>query len=215
MTLDDLLAEGKKLRRPCFTLSVEGRGDIAGYWRGERPDYAPPALRPHVMTLDSQLLVQTGMPMGYASIGFSAVEDGRFFNVLRSQQEVTALGCTGLPLHATADTSFPPLEAVCLYGSEKVAEWLGSLGLHRHEYARAALTPLGRAYGDAYAERGDLFRDNVDAIVGGWHQSWPEDDFYMPLEMRRAVLTLRGAEPWYELWQVAGGPNFNVCERIT
>ncbi|WP_159260165.1 hypothetical protein [Komagataeibacter xylinus] len=37
--------------------------------------------------------------------------------------------------------------------------------------------------------------------MGGWHQSWPEDDFYMPLEMRRAVLTLREAEPWYELWQ--------------
>lgn len=215
MILDDLLAEGENLRRPCFTLSVEGKGDIAGYWRGERPDYTPPALRRHVMTLDSQLLVQMGMPMGYASIGFSEVEDERLYNVLRSQQPVTALGCTGLPLYATADTSFPPLEAVCLYGSEKVAAWLESLGLQRHEYTRAALTPLGRAYDDAYAERCDLFRDNVDVIVGGWHQSWPEDDFYMPLEMRRAVLTLREAEPWYELWQATGGPNFNVCERIT
>ncbi|WP_308720696.1 hypothetical protein [Komagataeibacter xylinus] len=215
MILDDLLAEGESLRRSCFTLSVEGRGDIAGYWRGERPDYTPPALRRHIMTLDSQLLVQTGMPMGYASIGFSEVEDERFYNVLRSQQPVTALGCTGLPLYATPDTSFPPLAAVCLYGSEKVAAWLKTLGLQRYEYTRAALAPLGRAYDDIYTERGDLFRDNVDAIVGGWHQSWPEDDFYMPLEMRRAVLTLREAEPWYELWQVAGGPNFNVCERIT
>jgi hypothetical protein len=55
---------------------------------------------------------------------------------------------SGEPLFARPSRSLPPFPAICPYGSDKVATWLKSLGLERHEYIDARGEPPGRAYYD-------------------------------------------------------------------
>jgi hypothetical protein len=43
---------------------------------------------------------------------------------------------------------------------------------------------------------------------------WPDDDFFMPLEMRLVATTLRDAEPFLEVWLSELG-NIRVKSRIT
>ncbi|WCM23966.1 hypothetical protein NDK50_24295 [Paraburkholderia bryophila] len=226
MTVDELLAEGERLCRPCFWLNVEGEGNVVGYWQGERadrPNAVPPeatALRSikHILTIDSGLLKRVGLSMRSSTVGFTEVESAHgdtHYRVFESDAPISDLRCDGLPLHAAEGRSFPPFEAVCLYGGESVADWLKSLGLERHEYGWAESAPEAVGYFDAYAARSPIYRHDADLVVGGWHQCWPEDNFYMPLEMRLAVLTLRDSEPWYELWQAIGRGGWSVKARIT
>ena len=226
MTVDDLIAEAEKLARPCLLLNTEGKGEVVGYWRGERqdrPNAVPPeatALRSieHIMTIDAGLLARVGIKQPFSSIGFAAVEQvngDMVYRVLGSGSSLTELQCDGLPLYLTEDKSFPPFEAICLYGSERVAAWLKSLGLERHDYQQAQLESQAVEYSDFYMSRTSLYQGGADVVVGGWHQLWSDDDFYMPLEMRLAIWTLRDAEPWYELWQATGNGNWSVKERIT
>ena len=226
MTVDELIAEGEALSRPCFLLSVEGEGEVAGYWRGERadePNRVPPeakALRSieHVVTVDARLLERVGLFVRSPTVGFAEVElanGDTVYRVLEPDLALSDLTCDGLPLHAVESRSFPPFEAVCLYAGGGVGAWLKGLGLQRHDYEAAAQEPEAVAYFDAYAERAPLYRGDADVVVGGWHQAWPDDDFFLPLEMRLALLTLRDAEPWYELWQATGRRNWSVRQRIT
>ena len=39
MTLDELIAEGERLSRPCYLLGADGPGPVAGFWGGERADH--------------------------------------------------------------------------------------------------------------------------------------------------------------------------------
>lgn len=226
MTIDDLIAQAKLLARPCVLLSEAGEGEVAGYWGGERSDFpntVPPsatALRSyrHVVTVDAAWLDKVGVNGVTGSIGLSVVEavDGRTSTrVLRSPTPFAEIECDGLPLFAAREESLPPFAAICLYGDDSVAAWLASLGLERHQYIEATGEPQAEAYEDFHVERSHLARDDIDAVIGGWHELWAEDDFYLPLEMRLALLTLRDAEPWYEMMRSAGHGNWTVREHIT
>jgi hypothetical protein len=226
MTVEELIVEGESMSRPCFLLRVEGDGEIMGYWGGERtdePNVVPPAataLRSirHIMTIDTCLLKAVGLDAGSPTIGFAEIEPVRGdtqYKVFETAPGLADLQCDGLPLHAIEGTSFPPFEAVCLYGGANVATWLKSLGLERHQYEQAACEPEAMDYFDAYMERSPIYQGGADVVIGGWHHCWAEDDFYLPLEMRLAAFTLRDAEPWYELWQATGSRNWSVKARIT
>lgn len=228
MILDNLIAEGQRLVRPSIPLGSEKRGEIVGYWRGERADHpntVPPeaiALRStsHILTLDTSLLKQVEIEEYSPAIGFSEVETvhgSTGFRILRGEPTFAGIACDGTPLYALRDRlpSFPPFEALCLYGGEYVERWLGDLGLQRHEYVAAAGEPEAIAYQEEYRARSPLFDPAWDVVIGGWHCFWSDDDFYLPLEMRLAAITLRDAEPWYELWQATGHRNWSVRERIT
>lgn len=226
MTIDDLIAQAKRLARPCVLLSETGKGEVAGYWGGERSDFpntVPPsatALRSyrHVVTVDAAWLDKVGIAGVTGSIGFRLVEtvEGRIsMGVLRSPTPFAAMECDGLPLFAAMDVSLPPFAAICLYGDDSVATWLASLGLERHQYIEATSEPEAEAYEEFHVEHSHLSRHDIDAVMGGWHELWPEDDFYLPLEMRLALLTLRDAEPWYEMMRSAGLGNWTVREHIT
>ncbi len=226
MTIDELIAAGETLSRQCFALGAEKAGNIVGYWRGERADYpnsVPPeatAIRSwqHVLTIDTELLAAVGIVEHLPAIGFAMVESIRGDSagrILPSTVGISELQCEGDPLYAHPYRSLPPFEALCLYGGDAISAWLKKLGLARHDYFQAASEPVAMAYQDYHAAHSPLTLDGAYAVVGGWHQMWPDDDFYLPLEMRLAVLTLKDAEPWYELWQSRGQRNWSVRERIT
>ena len=108
----------------------------------------------------------------------------------------------GTALYGREVASFPPFEALCLYGGPSVEEWLLTLGFDRTDYVAAMSTDIGEAYQEESCRRSPNALTPVPyAVLGGWHLMWPEDDYYLPREMRLACATLRDAEPWVEVFQ--------------
>jgi hypothetical protein len=121
--------------------------------------------------------------------------------------------CSGVPLFPRIERSFPPFQAVCLYGGEEVAAWLNSLGKKPWEYTHVA-NEIRSGYDAEYRSRSPLYTKGADVMLGGWHTIWPWDSFYMPAEMRLIAWTFRDAEPWYEVWLDQMG-NLAVKTRTT
>jgi hypothetical protein len=226
MTIEELIAEGETLARPCFLMSSSRSSRLAGYWGGERadkPNRVPAgakrlASRRHIVTIDEGLLAELGLPATAPLSLFETTDiEGRQFHHAERERAplFAAITCTGEPLYATPARSFPPLAAVCLYGSSAVEAWMKERGLARHDYGALGGDPLGRAYMREFVRRSPFYSSDDDAIVGGWHMMWPDDNFFMPMEMRLVLTTKREAEPYFEIWVAAGSGNVSVRRRIT
>lgn len=128
MNLDDLIAEGEALSKPCYHLSfTPTESGIVGYWNGERadhPDMLPAEVTAfsnsrHIVTIHESLFAELDLirhgPIGLFELTYAndtgwqhrVEHDGRL--------SFGDLECTGLPLYATRATSFPPFPAVCLH----------------------------------------------------------------------------------------------------
>lgn len=222
MTLGELIAEGEALSRPSWALRTQPTGtDVVAYWGGERSD-VPNALTPavtayrsrrHLFTLGESLLAGLGVRQGPVSLFEWKTRAGEtHLRVDRDPRlHFQDLRFSGEPLYATPGRSFPPFPALCLYGSSRVGEWLAGLGFTRDAYWQVA-GDLEAGYTAEWNRRSVLVQNGVDLIVGGWHFQWPEDDFYMPPQRQLIALTLRDAEPWYEVWY--SRPQFGFRARM-
>jgi hypothetical protein len=215
MTVEKLISEGEALMRPSWLLASQPTlSGIVGYWGGRRkdmPDELPPQAvafsgRRHIFTLAETILPDFGRIEGPLSLfEWEHVEGERSYRVETDHRlRFADLSFSGEPLYATEAASFPPFPAVCLYGSDHVGAWLQAQGLARHDYWRVA-DPLVREYELEWQRRSPYCQQSGDVIVGGWHFLWPEDDFFAPLELRLVALTLRDAEPWFEVWRSPRG----------
>ena|SRR5215831_6264094 len=119
-----------------------------------------------------------------------------------------------VPLTAKPAMSLPPIEALLLYGGATVQEWLSSQNLKRWEYSE--IDPAIRdEYLSHFNRQLPLFFDQPPyARIGGWHLIWPDDDFYIPREMRLMVWTFQDSEPWYEVF-LSPLRNYIIKSRIT
>jgi hypothetical protein len=225
MTLDELLGEGEALQRPSWVLRTEPTDSgVIGFWGGERgdmPDALPPEVtafcgRRHILTLSESLLAGIGVRQGPVSLfEWESATYGTSYRVESdSRLHFKDLSFNGEALYATPEPSFPPFTAVSLYGSDRVAAWLKDLGLSRHDYWQVT-DGLVTQYMDEWTRRSAFIRIAGDVIVGGWHVLWPDDDFYMPPELQLVALTLRDAEPWFELWYSRPRLGFHARTRIT
>lgn len=225
--IEALVAEGERMSRPSVLLRADGAGEIGAYWGGERadePNAVPPSATAiesirHVITFDARLLSSLGVPVKSPALAMfeTTTKTGQVMYRVASRNGIQASDFRGdfVPLHASRARSFPPIEAVCLYGGDVVTSWLKRHGLKRLQYFDASELPEAREYTDEYMRRCPLYLGNADAILGGWHQRWPEDDFYLPLEMRLALWTLRDAEPWLEVFFSLAGGGVSVRSRNT
>ncbi len=226
MTVEDLISEGESLSRPAFLLRTAlTDSGIVGYWGGTRadmPDELPPQLmafsgRRHVFSLSEQVTSQVGITRGPVSLfEWESSDDGELSYRVEADYRLRFedLSFTGEPLYATPTTSFPPFAAVCLYGSERVGAWLRELGLGRHEYWRAP-GDLESQYDATWQKRSPFIQQSADVVVGGWHFLWPDDDFFIPPELQLVALTLRGTEPWFEIWHSPRSQGWQAKPRIT
>jgi hypothetical protein len=239
MTIEELIHEGESLQKPSFLLSeTETDSGVVAYWGGSRadvPEQMPPEVtafrtRHHLLTISEHLFRQIVPDLSgrFGAVGLFEARDaqGRHFRYgveCDSRKPFESLSFTGSPLFATPAQSFPPFQAVCLHGGERVGAWLKSIGMRRHDYWKVACGVAGvesKALAEAY-EKEDTRRsplsspDSVDVIVGGWHTMWPDDDYYAPPELQLLFLTLRDAEPWFEGWHCPMSQSFFHKERIT
>jgi hypothetical protein len=225
MTLDELIDEGERLVRPSWLLRPDRTASgIVAYWggeRGDKPNALPPEVtafraRRHTVSLSESLLAELGVRQGPVSL-FEWDSAG---NATTARAEAdhrlrfVDLQFSGEPLYASAEPSFPPFEAVCLYGSNRVAEWLTEKDLSRHDYWQV-IDQVRDGYVNEWKRRSAFYLADADVIVGGWHFLWPDDDFYTPPELQLLALTLRDAEPWYEIWYSRPSFGFRAKARIT
>jgi hypothetical protein len=217
MLANSVIAEGDRLAKPSMLLDeTPSSSGVLAYWRGEgRVGYVGRVEDQHRITFDCAWLAQQGVRVN-GCIGVYDVKNGWQVPLCvdRVQASLTEIEMKGgTPLYGHEAVSFPPLEAVCLYGGKPVEEWLASEGLDRTDYDFAVNTKLGAAYQRAYQERCPLYVNGPAAVLGGWHTIWPDDDYYLPREMRLVLWTFWEAEPWIEVFERA--PNLPVRIRVS
>jgi hypothetical protein len=208
MTLEKFISEAARLARPCLHLT-EGNSekDVVAIWGGQgRAGRQGREGDKHRITFDCGWLAVHGFRVR-GSIGVYDV-DPRWrwpipLDVERNVERIAKLRIRdGLKLYGQEAPSYPPLEALCLYGGPIVAEWLASEGLDRTDYDAASTSRIGQAYQAEYQKRCPLYLDIPPvAVLGGWHAYWPSDEFYLPREMRLLLWTFRESEPWVEVFE--------------
>lgn len=225
--MDLLLQESQALSLPCFDLVPAAKGDrIVAHWGGSRvdlPEEFPPEVtalksQRHLLSVDQQLFDELRLPLRRPlalSIVTTADDDEQIAarHVPSSRLSDTEFE-DSLPLTCRPAVSLPPLEAILLYGGPGIQEWLAAQGLQRWQYSDVR-REVQEAYGKHFDPQFPLFAKTPPvARVGGWHTLWPDDDFFLPREMRLLVWTFQDAEPWYEAFLSPLG-NIALKSRIT
>ena len=212
MTGADLIAEGRRLARPCTLLKTSGDA-YAAVWRSKRSFPALASVE-HWITVDRSLLPEEGKGTGRLDVYVGDAAGKWVAVVFPSELPETT---DGIRLYAHPASSLPPIDAIFKLGSDEVGSWLSSNGWDRdsgyndnfkdrkpvEEYEKAfqAQCPL-------YADEGD-----VHAVLGGWHLPWPEGNWDQLLNESLVLTTFADSEPWVEVWKTPQG--YRVIPRIT
>jgi len=189
MDLTTLKEESRRLARRSHLLTQAGEGEPAGWLLGEGNQIA--------LRLEERIV--------------RAVGDGRGGGEL----EVLAKTPSGaVPLHAVERVSFAPIEAIFLLGSDQVGDWLNTHGWEREwgyndNFAGAAVV---QEFEQWWRASHVFYGDEGEALLGGWHFAWPDDDWHDLVDQELLYWTLRG-EPWIEVWR--SGSGYQVIERIS
>jgi hypothetical protein len=211
MTVDELIAEGRRLQRPTILLTPEGAGDPAAVWYGH--DYAEDPPEGHRCWIS----VRAGSIPSFDGQGWLSV----FTNDESCEGGSVKISSAphrpnGLLLYPKEIAVLPPIDAVFTFGSPSVERWLvdnkwqrdwpynsnfrDHAVVDKFEAVRQLENPL--YWKDAYAS------------LGGWHVGWPDDDWHDLLDAKLLVHTYMDSEPWLEAWQFASG-EMRVIQRIT
>ena len=175
--------------------------------------------RRHLFSFDEHLLVELELStQGPVGVFEYELADGRRF--FRVHGEGTPLAkdfkCSGIPLYAYRSKCVPPFGALCLFGSREIEDWLRSFDLTRFDYWKLQDETV-----ETYEEffRNSYYLHNSDSeaaiVLNPWTIQWPNDETYRIPPLRCIALTLKDAEPWYELWYSEQSMGYSVEERIT
>ncbi len=212
---------------PCFDLIPAEQGDrIVAYWGGRRADL-PEAFpdfvkafrsQKHFLSVEQDLFDQLGL-QGRGPLALSMVttaeDDEKLQHVNVSTGNLSSVAFEdSTPLTAKPATSLPPLEALFLYGGASVGKWLASQKLQRWEYSDVSPEVRDSYLRHFNAQLPLCMEQPPFARIGGWHVTWPDDDFYTPREMRLMIWTFQDSEPWYEVF-LSPLRNYVIKSRIT
>jgi hypothetical protein len=214
MTPEQLIAEGRKLQRPCIFLRPQGIGPVAAIWHERNDDEIESTGHHCWLTVDARHI--PGLPSsvsGYISVftDEKKCQGGRV--------EVTPSWPTraGTELYVHTASVLPPIDAVFACGSEIVGEWIRSHGWERTEryndnFEDAAIVT---EYEQIWTREFPLYSESdIYAVLGGWHWPCADDDWHDLIDEQLMVLTVRDSEPWVEAWRTRAG-KFRVIQRVT
>ena len=127
-----------------------------------------------------------------------------------SDQPVTS----SAPLFAEPYMSLPPVDAVFLFGSERIEQFLLENNWSRTVPFNANFRgSAAHEYERLWQGNCPLYRRDLTAVLGGWNVPWPDGDFEDLAASELLVWTLEEAEPWVEAFRSNG--SFRVFQRIT
>ncbi len=213
MIREQLIAEGRKLERPCVFLRPTGTGPVAAVWyERDRGEIDSSGYRCWI-TVDARHIPGPPSVAGYINIFTDEVafEGGRV-EVASSWPKRT-----GTRLYAHPVSVLPPIDAVFARGSKAVGEWMASSGWSRGmRYNRNFKDDsIVEQYDEVMAREFPLyFESDIYAILGGWHFPFADDDWHDLIDEQLMVFTNCGSEPWVETWRTRTG-QFKVIQRIT
>lgn len=221
MNSKQLIEEGRHLMRPCVHLKQSNKGaPLAALWGGSGSTPLSDDISPmrHWLSLDCRC-----MPEGFEDLTgcLSVYVDTRGKQGIVAVAHSMQLGLshtTGLELFAHPGSSWPPIDAIFRFGSSPVKDWIAKCGwkpewLYNSNFKDHHIVS---AYEEHIREQNPFFREEEDvyAMLGGWHESWPENDWCDLLDKRLVVFTYQEAEPWVEVW-VDRSQNFQVIQRVS
>lgn len=211
MTVDELIAEGRRLQRRTILLTSEGCGDPAAVWYGHHYDQEAPDGHRCWISVDA-----SSVPSFDGRDWLSIFTDDRSCQGGRVDMSSAPLKGDGVLLYPKEIVVLPPIEAVIARGSTVVERWLADNKWQRDW--RYNLNFRDRAIVEKYeaVERREnpLYWKGAYATLGGWHMGWPDDDWHDLLDAKLLVHTYMNSEPWVEAWQLPSG-EMKVIQRIT
>ncbi|HEV2695926.1 MAG TPA: hypothetical protein VG347_23765 [Verrucomicrobiae bacterium] len=214
MTAEQLIAEGRKLQRPCYFLRPEVSGEIAAIWHERDDDEIDETGHQCWLTIDARFIPGLHPSVkGFISV-FSNEEDcqsGRV-EVADSWPERK-----GVKLYAHPALVLPPLDAVIARGSDAVGDWLRANDWRRADRFNGnfADEESTKAYNEVWRSEYPIYFDSdIYAVLGGWHWPGQDNDWHDLIDEHLMVLTIRDSEPWVEAWRTRSG-DFKVIQRIT
>ncbi len=198
MNIDALIKEGEKLSRPCVVLR-EGllNEQTAGFWGGAS---FPSSVAEHWISIDCSWLKYIGVNISGSLSVFHDSETDKWFVSNDPKISFRDKVLNGIPLNGFIAASFPPLEALCLYGGDEIEKWIQSLGKLQTDFDELHDSEIGKAYNREFQRRCPLYTGQADAVIGGWHMMWPESNSYDEHGSQIYIWTFRDAEPWLEIW---------------
>lgn len=218
MTLEQLVAEGRSLERPCVFLRKEGTGPAAAIWYERNQDEVEGSGEHCWLTVDRRHVPGVPDSIGDYLCVFSDEEScvgGRIDFVSAWPTR------SGTELFAHPANVLPPIDAVFARGSDAVGEWLAANGWQREWRYNNNFKDreLVNAYEKVWrSEFPPLFTNSWDseiyAILAGWHCPGQDDDWHDLIDEQLMVLTVRDSEPWVEAWHMRNG-EFRVIQRTS
>lgn len=212
MTANELIAEGRQLQRPAAFLRQQGTGPIVAKWYDRDEDEIEQTGQRCWLTIDTKYIP-----------GFSKI-DAPYITVFTNEQSgeggQAAVSSSwperdGTTLYAIPTMALPPIDAVFARGSVAVDSWLQTFGVKRGDRFLSSLPDQAiKDYDAVWTKESAYSGADVFAVLGGWHMTWPDDDFNELLEDQLLAWTLQDSEPWVELWHTKSG-QFRVIQRIT
>ena len=167
MTAEDLIAEGRRLSKPCAVLRALGDGPVVAYWYEKNRAKNNPSLESLRLTVETQYIP-----------GFTS-SPARFLTVFVDERELiggrvvfsdSLLEQKGVPLYAFGELPLPPVDVIEHFGSESFKNWF----------------EIPQRTGDVTGV--DLVRDR--RVLEGYQTAWfkesvaaiPQGDLYTTLE---------------------------------
>jgi hypothetical protein len=213
MTVDKLIAEGRRIQRDCNFLKPTGTGDPVAMWFEVDADDESITDWRRWMTVRADALPNAKAPKSvYFSLYTKGCEQGLLDFVDGWPPR------NGIALYAHPASVIPPIDAVFALGSEEVGAWLAANGWDRSERYNSNFpdsVPIG-AYKEIWFSEHPVFKNDpeVYAMTGGWHLPGQDNDWHELVSAKLLVTTVRNSEPWVEAFQMPDG-DYKVFQRIT
>ena len=213
MNIEQLIAEGRKIQRPCNFLKATGTGEPVAMWFEPDADDENITGWRRWITVRADAVPNANAPKSvYLSLYTKGVDHGLLDFVDEWPPR------EGIPLYAHPASVLPPIDAVFAVGSEEVGIWLAANEWNRSEryspnFRDAALV---NEYEKLWFSEHPIFNGDseVFAMTGGWHLPGQAHDWHDLVSAKLLITTLRDSEPWVEAFQMPDG-SYKVLQRIT
>ncbi len=213
ITIEKLIAEGRKLQRSCNFLKPSGNGEVVAMWFEPDPDDESITDWRRWMTIRADALPNSKAPN---TVFFSLYTKGGQEGLIDFVDGWPPRN--GTPLYAHSASVLPPIDAVFALGSDEIGEWLAANSWPRNERYNGNFpdSNLVRKYEELWFSEHPVFKNDPEiyAFTGGWHLPGQDSDWHDLIPAKLLVTTIRNSEPWVEVFQMPDG-DYRVYQRIT